>query len=86
MYKFAKINNLLDQSNEIWKEFNVEIKYRFNNYKNSHENFVEIIGSSKSVHNFYKELMIRKCLSSNVQNDNGDCFNDTIEWPPHYLK
>ena len=30
--------------------------------------------------------MRRKCELSNTQNDNGDWFQDTIEWPPHYLK
>lgn len=62
------------------------MRYGLNDYRGTTSNFVEIIGSSKSVSKFYSEILKEKVDSSGAQNDDGNCFNNTIEWPPHYLK
>ena len=85
LYKFAKSKQYLDPACELLKDYRVEIKYGLNDYKGTHDNFVNIIGSSKSVHDFYKEIMRRKCESSDIQNEE-EFFKDAVEWPPHYIK
>ena len=86
MCKFCNDKKLLESDWKLWSKYNVEIRRGTNDYRGTHHNFVDIIGSSKSVDTIYKEILRRIYEDFNFQNEDGDWFNNKISLPPHYLK
>ena len=71
MFEFCQAKKLLEDNKDC-KKYNVELKDGTNDYKGTNNNFVFITGSSKSVDNFYKELLRRMYENLNLKNDDGE--------------
>ena len=86
MHHFCRDKELLDTKWKLWRDFNVDMRRGTNDYRGTTENFIDIVGSSKAVDNFYKEILRLMYEDFNFQNEDGDWFNNKISLPPHYLK